>query len=247
MQAPPSPWVKAFRGFDEWDDDRKRPLVMQFLQAAGQSMQAAQVVPKPNDDEIQLRGVYANYPTRVVVDPFWSIAIDVKAPNRQSRTLTVRFDPESAPTPGDTDPWDESDDVRVFLARCVFVEDSASEIEGTLRLVQSLPADFRGHLFHLMQINKLSVVNLTGDGPGTSFRDGLGEMWDPMTQLAQALWLVAYGANVFGALPPPTGSEHAGFAGGGATAHRAKCRYCGTLFLLGAGAACPNCGANYTG
>lgn len=210
-------------------------------------MQGAQVVPKPNDDEIHLRGIYATYPTRVVVDPFWSIAIDVKAPNQQQRTLTVRFDPESAPAPGDVSPWDEDDEVRVFLAKCVFVEDSASEIEQTLRLVQSLPADFRGHLFHLMQIHQLSSVNLTGDGPGTSFRNDLGAMWDPMTQLGQALWLVAYGASVYAALPPPAGAAEVQGGFGGASAHRAKCRFCGTLFLLGAGSACPNCGANYTG
>ena len=94
MQGQPSPWANAFRGFEDWDDDRKKHVVMQFLQAAGQGMQGAQVVPKPKDDEIQLRGIYAGFPTRVTVDAFWDIVIDAKAPNAQPRSLTVRFDPE---------------------------------------------------------------------------------------------------------------------------------------------------------
>ena len=249
MQGQPSPWVSAFRGFDDWDDDRKRHVVMQFLHAAAQSMGGGQVVPKPNDDEIQLRGVYAGYPTRVVVDPFWDITIDMKAPNQQPRSLSVRFDPDSAPSPGDVDPWDESDEVRVFLAKCVFVEDDAGSIDETLRLVESLPLEFRQHLYHLMQTNNLSSFGLSNDGPGTSFRKNLGEMWDPMIQLGQALWIVGYGANVYSALPPARGHAQSGFTPGPAihAGPRPKCRYCGTVFLLGPTSACPNCGAAYTG
>lgn len=238
MQGQPSPWAGAFRGFDDWDDDRKRHVVMQFLHAAGQNMQGAQVVPRPKDDEIHLRGTYAGYPTRVVVDPFWDLAIDMKAPNHQQRTLRVRFDPDSAPSPGDVDPWDETDEVRVFLARCVFVEDVASDIDETLRLVSVLPLEFKQHLFHIMQSNDLAAVAMTSDGPGTSFRQDLGKMYDPMIQLGQAVWLVGYAANVFRGLPPPVPQPPPG---------RLRCRYCGTLFLLGPSSACPNCGAAYTG
>ena len=247
MQGQPSPWANAFRGFEDWDDDRKKHVVMQFLQAAGQGMQGAQVVPKPKDDEIQLRGTYAGFPTRVTVDAFWDIVIDAKAPNAQDRSLTVRFDPESAPNPGDVDAWDESEEVRVFLAKCVFVEDSAGEIDETLRFVQSLPPEFRQHLFHLMQSNGLGSFNLTSEGPGTSFRNNVGEMWDPMLQLGQALWLVGYGANVYGALPPPRHGHPGGPAFAGGTAAHPKCRYCGTIFLLGPTSACPNCGGAFTG
>jgi hypothetical protein len=245
MQGQPSPWARAFRGFDDWEDDRKRHVVMQFLHAAGQNLQAAQVIPRPKDDEIQLRGVYAGYPTRVVVDPFWDLTIELKAPNQQPCSLSVLFDPESAPSPGDVDPWDETDDVRVFLARCVFVEESADEIEATLRLVESLPLEFRQHLYHLMQINNLSSFSLSNDGPRTAFRKNLGEMWDPMVQLGQALWIVGYGANVFGALPPARAHAAPGFAH--AQGHRPRCRYCGTVFILGPTSACPNCGAAFTG
>lgn len=244
MQGQPSPWARAFRGFDDWEDDRKRHVVMQFLHAAGQNIQGGQVIPKPRDEEIQLRGVYAGYPTRVVVDPFWDITIDMKAPNQQPRSLSVLFDPDSAPSPGDVAPWDETDDVRVFLARCVFVEESADEIEATLRLVESLPLEFRQHLYHIMQVNNLSRFGLSNDGPGTAFRKNIGEMWDPMVQLGQALWIVGYGANVFGALPPPHAHAAPGFAH---AQGRSKCRYCGTLFILGPSSACPNCGAAFTG
>lgn len=253
MQGQLSPWAQAFRGFNDLDDDRKKQLALQFLQAAGQAMQNPQIVPKPADDEIHLRGVYAGYPARVVLDPFWNVAIDMKAPNRQRTTLTVRFDPSSAPSPGDADPWDEDDEVRVFLARCVFVAGSSADVDESLRVLQALPIEFRQHLYNLMPVDQLAVVNLTGDGPGGHFRTELGEMWDPMTQLAQALWLLAYGANVYAALPPqgpaPSAPAYPGHPGQAhaAAAPRAKCRYCGTLFLLGATSACPNCGAVYTG
>lgn len=250
MQGQLSPWANAFRGFDDWDDGRKKQLAVQFLQAAGQAMHGPQIVPRPADDEIQLRGVYAGYPTRVVIDAFWDLAIDMKAPNRQTTTLTVRFDPASAPSPGDADPWDEDDEVRVFLARCVFVAGSSAGVDESLRALQALPLEFRQHLYHLMPADQISVVNLTGDGPGGSFGPSLGEMWDPMTQLAQALWLLAYGASVYAALPPqgpaPAYPGHPGHPHA-AAAPRSKCRYCGTLYLLGATSACPNCGAVYTG
>jgi hypothetical protein len=247
MQAQ-SPWAAAFRGFDDMDDDRKRSTVMQFLHAAGQNIQSAQVVPKPKDDEIELRGVYAGYPVRAIVDPFWQMTIDMKAPNQQTRKLRVRFDPDSAPSPGDTNAWDESDEVRVFLARCVYVEDSASDIDGTLKLVESLPLDFRQHLYHRMQTNDLGSFGLSNDGPGAAFRQDFGHMWDPMVQLGQALWIVGYGANVYNALPVPQGYGQPGAGAGAAPpAARPKCRFCGTIFLLGPTSACPNCGAAYTG
>lgn len=243
MQGQGTPWASTLRGFDGWDDDRKRSIATSFLTALGQHMQGAQIVPKPKDDEIQLRGVYAGYPTRVIVDPFFSFLIDMKAPNRQPRSLSVKFDPESAPSPGDDDAWDESEEVRVFLARCVYVEEAADEIGATLELVESLPMDFRQHLFQIMQARELASFGLSGDGPGAAFHGDLGSMPDPMLQLVQGLWIVAYGANVYGALPPPAGQG----AQGGGVEGRPRCRYCGTVFLLGPTSTCPNCGAAFTG
>jgi hypothetical protein len=250
VQTQPSPWARAFQGFEDLDDDDKRRLTTQFLQAAAPMFQNAQVVPKPNDDEIQLRGVYSGYPTRVLVDTFWDITVDMKAPNAQREPLCVRFDPNREPSAGDVDPWDEHDDVRVFLARGVFVENSARDLEQTLRVVQALPLDFRGHLFSLIQLNLLSSVTLNGDGPRAAFRHNLGEMWDPMTQLAQILWLCAYGASVYAALPPPRNEwegANAMMPPEIAPAHRAQCGYCRTIYLLGPDSVCPNCGAPYTG
>lgn len=230
------------------EDDQKRQLVTQFFHAAAPLLQNAQVVPKPNDDEIQLRGIYSGYPMRVVCDAFFDLAFDVKAEGGPRNGLCFRFDPDSAPSPGDVDPWDEDDEVRVFLARCIFVEDSAGDIDATLRRIGALPVEFLAHLYQLMHHNDLTVVNLTSQGPGASFRHHIGTMWDPMTQLQQVLWLLAYGANVYRALPVEQAYTPQAYAAPQAAApFRAQCRYCSTIYLLDATSQCPNCGAPYTG
>lgn len=248
-----SGWAQAFRGFDDWEDDHKRARVTEFLNAASGLMPPAKVVGRQSEDQIELRGTYANYPTRVMVDTFFDLSVEMKAPNPLSEGIHVTFDPQSAPSPGDVDPWDEGESVRVFLAKCVYVEASANEMEPLLRRLQALPAEFRQYLFSLMQGNALSYVTLTAEGPRSEFRANFGEMWDPMTQLTQVLWLLAYGANVCAALPPQAvaASSHAvAVPATGSAAPpvaRAKCRYCTTVYLWGPHSACPNCGAPYTG
>ena len=253
MTGQPSPWAGAFRGFDDWDEGRQKQLSMQFMQAAAPLMQDGKVVPKPNDDEIHLRGAYGGYPMRVRLDAFYDLEFEVKAPNGQHQHLTFMFDPDSAPTPGDVDPWDDDDEVRVFLAKCVYVEDSASEIDAVLRQVQRLPQDFKGYLFPMMQQHRLSAFNMGSDGPTTGFRDNIGEMWDPILQLQQVLWLLGYAANVYTQLPaeqPPWAMQgQPGMAQPQALApvHRVQCRYCSTVFMLDQGSMCPNCGAPFQG
>ncbi len=244
MQGQPSPWAQAFRGFDDWDDGRKQQLVTQYFQAAGQNMQEPKIVPKPNDEEIELRGVYQSYPTRVVCDAFFGLNVEMKAPNQQLEALCVYFDPNFEPTPGDADPWDEDDEVRVFLGKGVYVEDDAEDIDQTLRLVRSMPPEFVGHLCNLMQANALASVVLSPQAAHAAFRNGLAEMWDPMVQLGQVLWLLAYGANVYTALPPATEQVE---ADAGIAVERVKCKYCGTVYLLTPESLCCNCGAPYTG
>jgi hypothetical protein len=254
MAGQPSPWAGAFRGFDDWDESKQKQVCLQFMHAAAPLLQDAKVVPKPNDDETELRGIYAGYPMRVTLDAFYDLAFDVKAQSAQHDSLCFRWAPDSAPTPGDVDPWDDDDEVRVFLAKCVYVEDSADEMDALLRRVQLLPAEFKANLFPMMQRHRLSAFNLTPTGPGTSYRENVGAMWDPMVQVHQILWLLGYAANVYMALPPP-GAQSSGAHSGAppemsppmAAAHRVQCRYCSTIFLLGHDSQCPNCGASYTG
>jgi hypothetical protein len=87
----------------------------------------------------------------------------------------------------------------------------------------------------------------------------MGTMWDPMLQLQQVLWLLAYGASVYAAIAaqpaaqgysaqPGHPSQH-GYApqAGHAALLRAQCRYCSTIYVVDPTPACPNCGAPYTG
>ncbi|HJL15605.1 MAG TPA: hypothetical protein RMH99_08120 [Sandaracinaceae bacterium LLY-WYZ-13_1] len=250
-------------GLSDWDwtNDTARALAREVLTEAGASFDRPTVKEIPDDRETQLRAVHRGIPVLAGVSlGFGSLgSLSARCDNRVG-VIDLRRDHDAKPKePEPGDPWSADEDIRVFVAEGIFLEDHPRYLREDLEAWTSLPADARERLtaaLERLDARRLACRDL---GEGTAHlevRPKLHELEDPVGYVRSCLETLAELGETLarGGVDPtaaPTlelgadGETRATGSPASETAFTpATCAYCGTLFLLTVGRhQCPNCGA----
>jgi len=244
-----SPWPKRFRGFHDWEDDRKKAVGKEFLEAMGALFQNPKVKEVLDEDELELRARYEDLPVRVKyeADMGW-VSLEMKCASPLD--IYLEWDPEKVPvhSQDEDDDWEEDDEVRVFVGKGVFVEGDKSSVSSALAQFASLPAELQDEVVRTMQELELSRLMILGETINAGFKANSYEMPDPAAMIGRAVALMARTASLIGAGGVVVGqTSSAGARVAIVPVQLVTCGYCRTRFNLGASSRCPNCGGAFEG
>jgi hypothetical protein len=243
-------WAQQLKAFETLDDsdDRKWALADQFANAVGaQFLQGHQVVQNRTDDELELRGSWHNYPTRMKLSMTWGTQEwEMKAVNPSNVTLYFHWDPDAVPAVGQfsgnfASDWDDDDSgAKMFFGKGFYLD---AEEDRQIATYQALPESVRNALVTYMisdQIPRFYAYSYGSLLVGMDRR--LHDLPDPLNEVGRGAWLagqVAWGLSQIDAAALPQ-EEQAAPAG---LLHKMTCGYCRTLYLWSQSQTCPNCGA----
>jgi hypothetical protein len=244
-----SPWPGRFKGFDDWEDDRKKAVGKAFLEDMGTLLQSPKVKEVLDEDELELRGRYEDIPVRLKyeADMGW-VSLEMKCTGPLD--IFLEWDPEKVPVHSDDsdDDWDEDDEVRVFVGKGVFVEGDKRSVNDALAQFASLPAELQDGVVVTMQELELSRFMVLGETINAGFNANSYEMPDPAAMIGRAVALMARTARTVGSGEIVVGQTSSGGAQVAIVPVRlVACGYCRTKFNLGANSRCPNCGGSFEG
>jgi len=247
-----SPWPARLAGYRDLREEQQWPLCEQLAEELAPAYAKAKVKIDHEDESVQVRGRVGEVPVRIRfnVDMGW-VRPELKIAN-QLGPLDLERDHEQIPNEDDSDDdWDD-DELRVFVAKGIFIEGDDEEIDQTLATLGLLPDPLRTDLLPEMERLRLSQLYTISDRLlRVSFERELYEMADPVAEIDAGVQLAARVATALNQGPGSGGGRvvDPASAGSGRAASfgRVECAYCSTLFVLGATSNCPNCGAAHTG
>jgi hypothetical protein len=239
-----SAWARKFKGFWDWEDDRKRKVGFEFVADLATHFEKGKVKETTDEDDVEVRGRIEDVPVRIKyeLDMGWvNLEMKCRSPFQE---LQLEWDPEKVPVHGggDDDDWDDDDELRVFAGKAVFVEGDSDEVQQSFDALGSLPAELGAEIVQTMQQRKLTRFYVFPEIINVGFKDNAYEMQDPIAEILAVTGLMARVAKTLGSgqvappAPPQAGVPRAGLS---------TCSYCGTRFYLGPSSACPNCGAAF--
>ncbi len=202
---------------------------------AGQ-MPGAKIVPRKNDEKLDVRFDVGGTPVRVVFDVcFDDLEVSARARGVPG-TFSLFNDPETAAeeNPEAVDEWDEVEQT-VFYGPSIFICGSSGEISQESALLHSLPSSLLEDLLELMESSGIKSVIL---------EDGVIEASLDMILSAavdghKAIEIAKLIGQVAGALPRDR-------VAGSDSQKPLRCAYCNSLFYPRAGRnECANCGAPF--
>ncbi len=268
-EAPPKPaksgWARRLKGYWDMADPRKWPLCEELLGDIAPHLDGAKIKKIPDDDEIELRARIDGTPVRVnmEVDMGW-VRPEMKITNRIGE-ISLERDHEKIPQERDEDDdWASDDELRVFLAKGIFVEGDDEEVDETLDTLSQLPPELKTKL--LAEMERLQFMHLYAfsESMNVGLKPNNYEMADPvqhildvvrlMKELADALAtgerdmaseprvIIRGNVVIDGQQMAPTEGTHTP-----RPSERVTCGYCSTLFVPAAELRCPNCGAPMAG
>ncbi len=261
-----SSWAQRLARFGDLEDEDKLALCQQLLGEIAPRFDNAKIKPLPDDDEIELRGRVDDIPFRVNIeyDMGW-VRPEMKITNRTGEIELERDHDKIPKERDDDDDWADEDELRVFVARGIFVEGDDDEVNETLSTLQQMPPDDVEYVLAQIEQRKVTRLYAHVDALHVTLDPNVQDMADPVAEIvANVEWMkflaqtLAAGQRDMSAEPRVVirgnveidGQPVAPTAGAPAAAaavHRVKCGYCSTLFVHGANPNCPNCGAPYTG
>lgn len=228
-------------------DDAKTQAYCELARAIGDQLGQGQVVPIPNDVRAEWRGQVYGLPTRVVIEGT-SASGGIRWRNPHGN-VDLDHQPEYVNQPS-PEAWSEDDVQRLFVGKGVYIETFAWGMPDELLGFRSLPWEPMYYVVQGMIRDRARHVYIRSDEIEFDFLDDLQEMQDPVSQVARFSQIVAWAAAKWAATPPDPsiqaardaaeGGKGVDFPGAPITI---TCSFCRTLYLLGADAACPNCGA----
>lgn len=243
-----SPWPGKFAGFDDWEDDKKKAVSIEFLQDLGTRFENAKVKDMMDEDEMELRGRYQNTPVRIQyeMDMGW-VNMEMKC-NSVIDDLSLDWDLDKVPhldEEDEDDDWDDDDEIRVFLAKGVYIEGYKDSVKETLAKFNSLPQELGVEIVETMQQLHLSGFVVSSDSISVQFDENSYEMVEPVNTVEATAALMFKTAGVVGSAEAVSQQS----VSGGVAVIPVKlvvCEYCHTNFNLGSNSRCPNCGASHT-
>ena len=248
-----SNWRRRANGLDwDWDNAKAKAFTREFLQAAAPRFAPAQVKDVPDDEHIDLRGVFAGSPVRFAVwmsfGSFWSL--EMKCPNGVAE-FELERDHEKVPKHGDpNDVWEEQQERRIFVAKGIFMEGDREELDQRLAHWGQLAMAFRQYLVTEMERLDVRSVRAYANQVMVSQSPGLRDLDDPISYLEDISRLMAAMRDTL--IPSALGAQetaapnmqpHPGTVASRIT-HPVTCNYCSSLYVLTEHQnTCPNCGA----
>lgn len=259
-----TPWARRLKGYWDMADRNKWPLCEGLLQDIAPHLENGKIKKLPDDDEIELRARIGGTPVRVnfEVDMGW-VRPEMKITNRIGE-ISLERDHEKIPQDRDSgDDWADDDELRVFVAKGIFVEGDDEEVDETLGSLSRLPGDLDRKLVAEMERLQISHFYAFSESMNVGFGPNNYEMVDPVQHILDAIQLMKSVADALatgerdmaseprvvirgnveidGLRVEPTEGVHAPHA-----VERVTCGYCSTLFVPAAELRCPNCGAPMT-
>ena len=244
-----SPWPGRFRGFRDWDDDRKKVVGKEFLADIGTQLQNPSVKEMLDEDDLELRARFEDVPVRIKyeLDMGW-VNLEMKCASPID-DLELEWDLEKIPVHSDDDDdWGDDDEIRAFVGKGVFVEGDKDSVNNSLAALASLPAEVGDRIVKTIEGLRLTRFYLFSESINVGFDDNSYEMADPVAMVTEAVAMMVNVAKTVGTVTPPAPGQAAPV--GGVTAVPVKlvgCTYCSTKFNLGANSRCPNCGGAFEG
>ena len=242
-----SGWAKKlanYRGHG-LDDEEKLRLCSALLEDVGQGFESAKVKPLPDDDEVELRARIDGMAMRVNLeyDVAW-VRPELKIENRTGNLTLIRDHEQIAKAKDEGDDWSDGDELRVFVAKGIFVEGDERDINETSATLQALPAAARLALLEGMETLRVDRVYLYDETLKATLPN-LPDLEDPVRNITDSVkFLHAFAVALAAGTAGDSASEGAPSAG---PAVRLRCTYCSTRFLPGITTNCPNCGAAHAG
>ena len=254
-----SSWKSRLANYGDLSERKQWALCEALLGDVAPGMDNAKIKKLPDDDEIELRGRVGNLPVRInlEVDMGW-VRPEMKIANRTGE-LQLERDHEKIPMEKDADDdWADEDDLRVFVAKGIFTEGGEEEVNQTLSTLGKLPEPLAQELLGEIERLRMTTVYAFADSMSVGFDPNHYDMDDPVRHITDGVAMMQKlaGALSEGAAAAPGDFQDVedgeldmrggGFAPAAAVA-RVKCKYCSTLFVMGATSNCPNCGAAFEG
>ena len=227
----------ALRFYANAAQQEKLPLLKGYLEYLSGLIGQGQVYLNTNDREVEWRGVVDSLRTRLTVDQWTKVNIEIKIQNPHG-AIIVEYDPSKVPQVGAPPPWDESDIQRIFLGKGVFVEGPSAEAERAVRVLRELPTGAIPTVSDTMAWAELECIRVSDVSVHATFGPELVRLRAPSEQLPQAIKNLGWLAGVLQSTPADPA-----LAASGAQL-TITCAYCHTLYTTNHDRwTCPNCGA----
>lgn len=151
----------------------------------------------------------------------------------------LQWGPELVPDPSAADvAFDVTDEVRVWVGRCVVIQCFGLELEQQLAAFRAFPPQGAHYLIEGMQRDQVRVLGIERD---QLLAFVALDQPDAAAATVRFANLLAWTGAQLRQLAPSAGPAATGGRVGGASPLR--CTYCKALFLLTASSQCPQCGA----
>ena len=225
------------RGYTDLDEDERWKAVESYaatldLVKSGR----AQVVPRKNDEEIDVRFTEQGVPMRFVFDvSFDDFEIHALAEGVGGRFHLICDDDVALENEAPAeDAWSSTGERRIFLANHVFVSGSDADVRAEVATLRALPAETLAALLGALTDRKIEAAVLDDGSLHTVICDL--EVADEGA-VAHALGVAGLFARVVTSLPR-------GGASPAITGRAQRCSYCHAYWFVGPGSErCANCGA----
>ncbi len=225
--------------FGRLDDPGRLRALQAFLEEIAPSVQEGRVVPRPNDNEVDLLGKIQGCPLRIEADTFPRFEITLKASSEHG-FLDLEFDPKVDPSkepPVDPE-WGGTQ--RVFVGKSVFFEGDEAVSAG--KAFAALPDDFRRAVVAAMGRERIRYYRMRPDETWALFWDLGTQMADPKERLESLIKLMSDSVTVLHATPAAPAEN----GGSGVPSRPVTCSYCRASYFVDAACKCPHCGAPFS-
>ncbi len=249
--APESEWKKYLRGFEEWPEERRYQAIEALLNQLGRGAQPAQVFRRPNDQKVELRGVFQGAPVRVEIDNGGTVSVAMQVPQSVHVSASFSYEPTFVPEP-QVAAWNHGDTVRVFIGKGVFIEghagttyvaqgiESTGNIDRMTALVSRLGTAMVEEVAAGMIRENLMWMQVEPQLTNACVRSEVHQMYDPLTSIWNILGFFARVAQAFQAV---TANDAVALHQTPLASLSLACRYCRALHVVSQSGRCPNCGA----
>jgi len=237
--APPSDPVKAALSWKNHANDGELAKGAALLFSAIEDLltKPKQLMPDDERSEAELRGRVNDVPVRFLLESDGEWQLEAKIA-RVDGSFYVRYDPDLTPKGGDPDDdWADQDDIRVFVAKGMYVEASPDVVEIFMHFAERMTDDQIQRLRDGMANLPLRFVWFLSDELEVGGKVPVQQLEDPVATFRTILAFVGWmGSDIPG-----------GVAGAGSFA-QTTCTYCSSRYFHGVRReACPNCGASPAG
>lgn len=228
-------------------------------------LDVAAKIKAPDDfDDMELRARSDGIALRVIVDVStgW-LTHEMKIENRVG-SLDLERDHDKVPKhkePDEDDPWADEDEIRVFVAKGIFVEGDDDDVNESLATLAQLPAELSSRVLAEMEHAQMSSVRAHSDELTIRFDPNVDTLPDPVTTIHETVTFMKAVSQALSEGDRDMASEPKVIIRGAVEINgqrleptqgvfsaepvqRVSCSYCSTQYVsAGPAPACPNCGA----